>query len=248
MNPIDAAIVLLSLVAVMAVGWRAGRGSNKTARDYFLASDALPWYAIGASWVATSVSSEQIVGTVAMAYVVGMGVANWEWFSWPTITLLLVFFIPIYLRTKIATVPEFLSRRFSPVCGDVYTFAMLLAYVFIFLPTIFYSGALAFSDITGADFWIVLVATVALVGIYTVRGGLAAVVWTDVLQCVLLVGGGLILFFVSLRHIPGGWSAMAEAHPDRFHLIRPATDSFAPFLGLVAEASASSCSTTRRIR
>lgn len=234
MNLIDAAIVLLSLVAVMAVGWRAGRGDNKTSRDYFLASDALPWYAIGASWVATSVSSEQIVGTVAMAYVVGMGVANWEWFSWPTITLLLLFFIPIYLRTKIATIPEFLSLRFGPFCGDVYTCAMLFAYVFIFLPTILYSGALAFSDITGVSFWVILAATVVLVGTYTVRGGLAAVVWTDVLQCIMLVGGGLILFFVSLGHIPGGWDAMARAHPDRFHLIRPVDDPVAPFLGLVA--------------
>jgi SSS family solute:Na+ symporter len=231
---IDAGIVLLSLAVVMVVGWRAGGGEGKTARDYFLASDQLPWYAIGASWVATSVSSEQIVGTVGMAYKIGMGVANWEWFSWPIVTLLLVFFIPIYLRTRISTIPEFLSRRFGPFCGDFYSIVMLVAYVFIFLPTVLYSGALAFSDITGVKFWIVLATTVVLIGVYTIRGGLAAVVWTDVIQCVMLLGGGLVLFFVALGHIPGGWTAMAHANPDRFHLIRPATDPYAPFLGLLA--------------
>jgi solute:Na+ symporter, SSS family len=234
MHWIDAAIILLSLAIVMVVGWRAGRRENKTARDYFLASDQLPWYAIGASWVATSVSSEQIVGTVGMAYEVGMGIANWEWFSWPIITLLLVFFIPIYFRTKISTIPEFLTRRFGPFCGDFYSVVMLVAYVFIFLPTILYSGALAFSDITSIPFWIVLSGTVVLVGVYTIRGGLAAVVWTDVIQCIMLVGGGLVLFFVALGHIPGGWDEMASANPERFHLIKPASDPYAPFLGLMA--------------
>ena len=234
MHWIDGAIVLLSLVAVMVVGWRASRAEDKTARDYFLASDTLPWYAIGASWVATSVSSEQIVGTVGMAYKVGMGIANWEWFSWPIISSLLLFFIPIYLRTRISTIPEFLTKRFGPFCGDFYSIIMLVAYVFIFLPTILYSGALAFSDITGIHFWFVLMASVVLVGIYTVRGGLAAVVWTDVIQCVMLVGGGLVLFFVALGHIPGGWSALSSANPERFHLIKPPSDPYAPFLGLLA--------------
>jgi len=234
LNWIDTGIILLSLAVVMVVGWRAGGGEDKTARDYFLASDKLPWYAIGASWVATSVSSEQIVGTVGMAYKVGMGVANWEWFSLPVVTLLLVFFIPIYLRTKISTIPEFLTRRFGPFCGDFYSVVMLIAYVFIFLPTILYSGALAFSDITGIKFWIVLATTVVLIGAYTIRGGLAAVVWTDVIQCIMLLGGGLVLFFVALGHIRGGWSAMAHANPERFHLIRPPSDPYAPFLGLLA--------------
>ena len=234
LNWIDSSIIIASLAIVMLVGWYSGRGEAKTATGYFLASDRLPWYAIGASWVATSVSSEQIVGTVGMAYKVGMGVANWEWFSWPVLTLLLVFFIPVYLNTRITTVPDFLTRRFGRFCGDFYSFVMLVAYVFIFLPTVFYSGALAFSDIAGLKFWIVLAVIVVLIGIYTVRGGLAAVVWTDLAQCVMLLGGGLILFFVALHHVPGGWAGMVRADPARFHLIRPASDPYAPFLGFVA--------------
>jgi SSS family solute:Na+ symporter len=111
---------------------------------------------------------------------------------------------------------------------------MLVAYIFIFLPTVLYSGTLAFADITGVNFWLVLLTTVVLIGVYTVRGGLAAVVWTDVAQCVMLLGGGLVLFFVALSHIPGGWATMVHANPERFHLIRSAGDPYAPFLGLLA--------------
>jgi solute:Na+ symporter, SSS family len=233
LNWLDTAIIILSLVFVMVVGWFAGRRDIKTARAYFLASDSLPWYAIGASWVATSVSSEQIVGTVGMAYKVGMGVANWEWFGFPTMVLLLVFFIPIYLKVRIATIPDFLTRRFGSFCGDFYSFVMLVAYVFIFLPTILYSGTIAFADITGLSFRVVLGTTVLLIGIYTVKGGLAAVVWTDLAQCTMLLGGGLLLFFVALNHIPGGWTAMIHSDPQRYHLIQPASDPYAPFLGIV---------------
>jgi SSS family solute:Na+ symporter len=233
LNWVDAAIIICSLVFVMAVGWYAGRHDAKTTRAYFLASDRLPWYAIGASWVATSVSSEQIVGTVGMAYKAGMGIANWEWFSFPTMTLLLVFFIPIYLKVRITTIPDFLTRRFGSFCGDFYSFVMLVAYVFIFLPTILYSGTIAFADITGLGFPAVLVTTVVLLGIYTVKGGLAAVVWADLAQCTMLLGGGLLLFFVALHHIPGGWAAMVQSDPRRFHLIQPASDPYAPFLGIV---------------
>ena len=234
MTPIDAGIVLLSLLVILGIGLYSGKKEKRTAKGYFLASDKLPWYAIGASWVATSVSSEQIVGTVGMAYLVGMGVANWEWFSWPVTSLLLAFFIPIYLKTRIATIPDFLTRRFGHFCGDVYSVVMLIAYVFIFLATVLYSGTLAFSDVTGVNFWVVLVVTVVVTGIYTVKGGLASVVWTDFAQCILLLGGGLLLFFLALSYIPGGWSAMMAANPERFHLVKPIDDPYAPFLGLLA--------------
>jgi SSS family solute:Na+ symporter len=233
LDRLDASIVLLSLIIVLIVGWYSSRREGKTARAYFLASDSLPWFAIGASWVATSVSSEQIVGTVGMAYKAGMGVANWEWFSWPITTLMLVFFIPVYLRNRITTIPDFLNRRFGSFCGDFYSIAMLVAYVFIFMATILYSGTLAFSDLTGINFWVVLLITVVITGIYTVKGGLAAVVWTDLVQCVMLLAGGLILFFLALNFVPGGWAGMMQANPERFHLVKPINDPYAPFLGLI---------------
>jgi len=233
MNAIDITIVVLSLVIVVAVGLAASRKQEKTARGYFLASGRLPWYVIGAAFVSTSVSSEQIVGTVGGAYRTGMGIANWEWFFLPTYVLLMGIFIPIFKKSRVTTVPDLLGRRYGPVCADVYSWVMLVAYVFVFMVPVLYGGSLAFSALAGWNFQLVLWSVVLLVGAYTIKGGLIAVAWTDAIQCVMLIGGGLVLFFVALSEIPGGWSAMEMANPDRFHLYRPPGDEMAPFLGLI---------------
>ena len=218
---------------MVAVGLWAGRNQEKTARGYFLASGKLPWYIIGAAFVSTSVSSEQIVGTVGATYKYGMGIANWEWWLVPVYGLLTLVFVPMWLRNRITTVPEFLARRFGPLCADIYSWVMLVAYVFVFLVPVLYSGSLALSDLTGWNFHVVLWGMVVLVALYTTKGGLSSVIWTDALQCLMLVGGGVVLFFVALGKVPGGWAAMAAANPDRFHLYRPVNDPAAPFLGIV---------------
>ena len=234
LNAIDIAIILGSLLVVVVAGLWASRRQGKTARDYFLASGRMPWYIIGAAFVSTSVSSEQIVGTVGQAYKHGMGIANWEWWSWPIYTVLIAIFIPVYLRNRIATVPELLSRRFSPACGNIYSYTMLFAYVFVFMVPVLYGGSLTFAQLTGWNFYVVLWGMVLLVALYTVKGGLMSVMWTDAVQCVMLLGGGLILYFVALRQIPGGWSEMMAASPERFHLYQPPDDEIAPFAGILA--------------
>jgi SSS family solute:Na+ symporter len=218
----------------VVVGLLVTRRQDETSRGYFLASGKLRWWIIGAAFVSTSVSSEQIVGTVGAAYKHGMGIANWEWFALPSYSMLIVFFIPIYLKNRIATVPELLTRRFGQLCGDIYSWTMLFAYVFIFMVPVLYGGSLAFSELTGWNFYIVLWAIIIFIALYTVKGGLISVMYTDALQCIMLLGGGILLYFVSLRNIPGGWHAMQLANPERFHLYRPPGDPVAPFLGLLA--------------
>ncbi|MFA6185929.1 MAG: sodium/solute symporter [Phycisphaerae bacterium] len=230
---IDTLIIVGSVLIVVAVGLLATHRQDKTARGYFLASGKLRWWIIGAAFVSTSVSSEQIVGTVGAAYKNGMGIANWEWWALPPYTLLILFFIPIYLKNRIATVPELLTRRYGQLCGDIYSWTMLFAYVFIFMVSILYGGSLAFSELTGVNFYIVLWATIILIGLYTVKGGLISVMYTDAVQCVMLLGGGILLYFLALKNIPGGWSAMQAANPERFHLYHPPGDPVAPFLGLL---------------
>jgi len=233
LTTLDVGIIVASLAAVVAVGLWAGRNQEKSVRGYFLASGRLRWFIIGAAFVSTSVSSEQIVGTVGATYRDGMAIANWEWWLVPVYGLLTVVFVPIWLRSRITTVPEFLTRRFGPLCGDVYSWVMLAAYVFVFLVPVLYSGSLALADLTGWDFYVVLWGMVALVALYTTKGGLASVIWTDALQCLMLIGGGVVLFFVALGKVPGGWAAMEAASPDRFHLYRPAGDPVAPFPAVV---------------
>jgi SSS family solute:Na+ symporter len=237
LNAIDIAILVATLAATLFVGiWSGRRVTSDSAKGYFLASGRMPWWIIGSAFVSTSVSSEQIIGTVGAAYSHGMGIANWEWFALPINTLLIAFFIPIYLKNKVATVSELLNRRFGPLCADLYSWVMLLAYVFVFLTPVLYGSSLAISALTGFNFYAVLWLTVAGVGAYAIKGGLSAVMWTDAIQCLFLIVGGMILFFVALSHVPGGWGAMQAAAPERFHLYHPPSDEIAPFLGLVMGA------------
>jgi SSS family solute:Na+ symporter len=233
MNVLDISILVGSIVVVVAVGLWASRKQDKTARGYFLASGKLPWYIIGSAFVSTSISSEQIVGTVGKTYDAGMGISNWEWFTLPTYSLLMLLFIPIYLKNRVATVPELLARRYGPLCADVYSWAMLVAYVFVFMTPVLYGGSLAFSALTGWSFYVVLWTMIVAVALYTVKGGMLAVAWTDAIQCLMLYFGGMALFLVALSQVPGGWSAMEAASPDRFHLYRPPNDPHAPFLGMI---------------
>jgi SSS family solute:Na+ symporter len=238
LNAIDISIIVATLAATIFVGmWSGRRVKSDSAKGYFLASGRMPWWIIGSAFVSTSVSSEQIIGTVGAAYSHGMGIANWEWFTLPIYTLLVTFFIPIYLKNKITTVSELLNRRYGPLCADVYSWVMLVAYVLVFLTPVLYGSSLAVSALTGYDFYLVLWLTVIAVGAYSIKGGLGAVMWTDAIQCLFLIAGGLILFFVSLTYVPGGWTAMQAAAPERFHLYHPATDKIAPFLGLIMGAA-----------
>jgi SSS family solute:Na+ symporter len=152
----DIIIVVAATLFVVIVGLVAARKVERTTEGYFLASGTMPWWLIGAAFVSTSVSSEQIVGTVGAAYKGGMAIANWEWWCLPTYVLLLVFFIPLYLRNRIMTVPELLNRRFGPACGGIYSGVILVAYVFIFLPPVLYGGSLTLSELTGWPPWAVL--------------------------------------------------------------------------------------------
>ncbi len=233
LNAIDITIILSTLLITVGVGLYASRNQGKSAKSYFLASGQLPWYIIGSAFVSTSVSSEQIVGTIGAAYRHGMGIANNEWFTVPHYTLLMLVFVPMYLRNRITTVPDFLSRRFGPLCGDIYSWVMLVAYIVVFMVPVMYGGSFAISNLTGWDFYWVLWIMVVLIGAYAIKGGLASVMWTDAVQCIMLVGGGMVLFFTALHHTPGGWHAMIQADPDRFHLYRPVNDEMAPFLGMI---------------
>src|SRR5215470_799793 len=168
LSPLDLGIIGGSILLSVSVGYWASRRVEKTTSGFFLASGKMPWWLIGAAFVSTSVSSEQIVGTVGAAYKYGMGIANWEWWCLPTYALVMIFFIPLYLKNRISTVPELLSRRFGPLCGDIYSYVMLFAYVFLFLAPALYGGSVTFSKLTGWPSFVVLAGIVVLVGLYTI--------------------------------------------------------------------------------
>lgn len=250
LTPVDIVIIVVSILFVIAVGAIAGRKRGDTAHGYFLGGNRMPWWLIGTAFVATGISSEQMIGTVGITYDYGMGIGNWEWFGLPGYTLVLLFFIPIYLKNKVTTVPGFLADRFGPAVGTAYSALLLFLYVFVYMSMVLYAGSLAFSHAFFGDsvtMWqtiLVLVLIAVGVGAYTIHGGLASVMWADLFQCLLLMVGGITLFLVAFHHITPDpdtgtrWGALvagAAAHnvPERMHLYQEPWHPMAPFAGML---------------
>jgi len=228
---LDYAVFILYVGIVVLIGFWVARREKKSARGYFLAGNQLPWYAIGTSLIASSISTEQFIGEVGFAYRYGIAVANWEWSVFPAMTVMVIFFVPFYLRKRISTMPEWLEHRFGPSSRITFGIITILSYVFINLAGVLYAGGLALHTIFGVNLWLAVIVLAVVAGAYTVAGGLASVVWTDLFQAILLLGGGLLVFFLGL-HAVGGWDAM-RGTGDRAHLILSASHPELPWTGIL---------------
>jgi len=231
----DTVILVVYLILVAYIGFRAGRKKKNSTRDYFLAGSTLPWFAIGFSMVASSISTEQFIGEVGYAYSHGLAVANWEWLNFPALSLLVWLFVPLYIRGNITTMPEFLERRFGKVPRTIFAVLTILNYAVINLALVLYGGGLALNYMFGLPiiFWVILL--VVVTGAYTGYGGLNSVVWTDVFQAIILLVGGLTIFVVGIFNVPGGWDAIISTG-DRAHLILPADHPDLPWTAMIALA------------
>lgn len=228
---IDLLICLAYLVAVVAVGFFSSRRQQASVSGYFQADHRLPWYAIGFSIVAAGISSEQFVGEMGYAYKLGMPVANWEWLVLPGLSALLWIFVPLYVRNRISTMPEYLERRFGPRARTLYALLTIASYVLVNFALVFYTGGFALERMWGINRVVAVWGLALVTGAYTVYGGLTAVAWTSSLQCVLLLGGGLYVFFAGLAAIHWDVGAMLGAG-QQAHLFTPA-DHEVPWTALV---------------
>lgn len=232
---LDSVILVLYLAIVLTIGFRVGRREKKTSRDYFLAGSRLPWYAVGLSMVASSISTEQFMGEVGFAYSLGLAVANWEWLVFPALTLLIWVFAPLFIRFHVTTMPEFLERRYGVGSRTIFALLTIISYAVVNLALVLYSGGLALNYIFGIDITICVILLAVLTAAYTVYGGLSSVVWTDVFQCVLLLLGGMLIFALGVTKVDGGWSAIIGTG-DRAHLMLPADHPELPWTAMVAVA------------
>ncbi|MBU1385574.1 MAG: sodium/sugar symporter [Alphaproteobacteria bacterium] len=223
-------LVILAIYAVCIFGlaqWvsRDKAGVTKTSTDYFLASKNLPWWAIGASLIAANISAEQIIGMSGSGYVIGLGIASYEWMAALTLLIVGKFFLPIFLRNDIMTMPQFLQQRYGPTIRNVMAVFWLLLYVFVNVTSILWLGSIAVSTVTGLDQMYAIVAIGAFALLYQLWGGLKAVALTDIVQVTLLVAGGLIIGFVALDQIGGaggpvaGFQTLLTEFPDKFDMI-----------------------------
>jgi len=230
LNALDYAVFVLYIAAVVAVGFWVAR-KEKSSSQYFFAGRRLPWFAIGASLIASSISTEQFIGEVGFAYRYGLAVANWEWGVFGAMTVMILFFVPFYMRRRISTMPEWLEHRFGPSSRFTFAVITVLSYVFINLAGVLYAGGLALHTIFDINLWHAIIALAVVAGAYTVAGGLASVVWTDLLQATLLLGSGLLVFLLGLQEV-GGWEAI-RGTGDRAHLMLPASHPELPWTGIV---------------
>jgi SSS family solute:Na+ symporter len=223
------------LMAVVLIGFVSGRKKEDTAANFFLAGRGLPWYVIGFSLVAASISSEQFIGEVGWAYKYGLAVANWEWLVWPAQAILLLFFLPVFLRNKIFTVPEYLTKRFGRTVGSAFSIVCMIQYLLINLPLVLYSGGFLINRIFGINIFLAICLLAVITGSYTIFGGLSSAAWVDLFNGALLVGGGLLVFFLGLSAVPGGLRAVI-GEGARSHLILPASHPDLPWTGILAVA------------
>jgi SSS family solute:Na+ symporter len=225
---LDTTIVLAYLAGIFVLAQWVSRekgGKAKDASDYFLASKALPWWAIGASLIAANISAEQIIGMSGSGYAIGLAIASYEWMAAATLLIVGKWFLPIFLRNGIYTMPQFLEQRYGGNIRTLMTVFWLGLYVFVNLTSILWLGSIAVSQVTGMDQMLALVLIGLFALAYQLYGGLKAVALTDIVQVTLLVLGGLFVAGLTLSElgegagIVAGFHKLWAAHPGHFEMI-----------------------------
>jgi len=208
------------------------RKKTESSTDYFLAGRHVGWFVIGASIFASNIGSEHIVGLAGTAAKSGLVMGHYELHSWLCLLLGWVF-VPFYLRSRVFTMPEFLERRYSSGSRWLLSLTMLIGYVLTKISATIYAGAIVCDALLGIEFWTGAGIIVILTGVYTVLGGLRAVVYTEALQAIVLLVGSVTITVVGMMKI-GGWDGLvASVQAEHFNMFKPADDHDYPWTGMV---------------
>jgi SSS family solute:Na+ symporter len=231
MTTLDLLVVLAYFAVVFGIGAYFFTRA-KTSQSYFLADRSVGWVAVGASLFATNISSEHFIGLAGSGASTGLAVGHFEWLAVFMVMTLAWVFVPFYLRSGVYTMPEFLERRYGPACRWYLTTVSVLAYVFTKISVSLYAGSLVLKQVVGWDFYTSALVMVLATGAYTIFGGLAAVIYTELLQAVVLIGGAVTLSIIGLEKAGGMAGLRAALPPDFFHMIKPPSDPNFPWTGI----------------
>ncbi|MCL4180567.1 MAG: sodium/solute symporter [Verrucomicrobia bacterium] len=238
-SSLDWTIIVIYLIAVVGLGMAAGVRRRKgvrggEGRNYFLAGNTLTWPVIGLAMFAANISTVHLVSLAETAYKFGLVFGNFEWMAGFTLILLSLFFAPLYLRSRVATLPDFLERRFNRPCRDVLSVVSLFSAIVIHMGVALYTAAWVLRGILGLPpgatimgvdaLMLFIVALGLLTGIYTMVGGLLAVVWTESFQTILLLVGAVVITVVGYVKI-GGWTELAHTLASNPHPLAAVADS-----------------------
>ncbi len=226
-STVDLVIFIGYCCLIVAVGlWvsREKKGHEKDSKDYFLASKSLPWWAIGASLIASNISAEQFIGMSGSGFALGLAIASYEWMAAATLLIVGFFFLPIFLKKGIYTMPQFLESRYDNRVRIAMAIFWLFLYVFVNLTSVLYLGALSIETIMGIPFLYAVIGLAVFAMLYSIYGGLKAVAWTDVIQVVFLMLGGLATTYLALQLVGDGnaldgFALLRREAPNHFHMI-----------------------------
>src|SRR3954465_619826 len=199
----DYVVFLIYFVLVSSYGYwiyNKKKAASTDSKDFFLAEGSLTWWAIGASLIASNISAEHFSGMSGSGFALGLAISTYEWMSAATLIIVAVFFIPVYLRNKIYTMPQFLQQRYNSTVSTVMAIFWLLVYVFVNLTSILYLGALAIASISNIPFG-TCVAGLAIFSVIVTLGGMKVIGYTDVFQVFVLILGGLVTTYLALNMV-----------------------------------------------
>ena len=225
LSAIDYVIFGIYAIVVIAIGLFASKKNTKSAEGYFLAGKSIPWWAVGASLIAANISAEQFIGMSGSGYAIGFGIAAYEFMAAITLILVGKYFLPIFIEKGIYTIPEFVEKRFNKTLKTILAVFWICLYIFVNLSSVLYLGGLALETILGIPMMYTILGLAAFALIYSVYGGLSAVVWTDVIQVAVLVIGGFATSYLALKLIGGdagafsGLGTLIDEIPDHFTMI-----------------------------
>ncbi len=231
--PVDLIIIIVYFIFVVWLGFRLGK-KHDTAEDYFLAGRSMIWPFIGISLFASNISSTTLIGLAGDAYHTGISVYNYEWFASVVLVFFAIFLLPFVLRSAVYTMPEFLEKRFDGRARKYFSVLTLFLNIVVDTAGSLYAGALVLKLIfPELDMWQTILILAVVAGVYTIAGGLSAVIYTDAVQAILLIIGAIVIT-VEAMLIIGGWDAVTNVVPgEMLSLIRPLDDPGVPWLGLI---------------
>ncbi len=242
LHPADYLVFFLYFILISSYGYyifKKKKSKNISSTDFFLAEGALTWWAIGASLIASNISAEHFIGMSGSGFALGLAISTYEWMSAFTLILVAVFILPIYLKNKIFTMPQFLSKRYNDTVSTIMAVFWLLVYVFVNLTSIIYLGALAISSITNISFELSIVGLTVFAVVVTL-GGMKVIGYTDVIQVIVLIIGGLVTTYLAISllseqygyggNILKGLLVLKREAPSHFHMIFDKTNKYYPEL------------------
>ncbi|MCH7412612.1 sodium/sugar symporter [Belliella sp. R4-6] len=227
LEPLDLIVFIGYCCLIIGMGLfvsREKKGHVKNSQDYFLASKALPWWAVGASLIASNISAEQFIGMSGSGFALGLAISTYEWMAAITLIVVAVFFLPVYIKKGIYTMPGFLLDRYDTRVRTTMAVFWLALYVFVNLTSVLYLGALSLNTIMDVPMTYGIIGLALFAMIYSIYGGLKAVAWTDVVQVFFLIAGGLATTYIALTMVGSGsaWdglSLLRQEVPGHFSMI-----------------------------